>query len=220
MAAPAPLQGTSRCIGLTGGIGSGKSTVARLFETHFAIGLVDADAVSRRLTAAGGAAVPAIAARFGPAFVTADGAMDRARMRALVFADRSARQALEQLLHPLIFEAIDARVHALRAQGMRDVLLDIPLLVESPHWPARLQHIIVVDCPPAVQLARVVQRSALPAQQVQAIIASQASRTQRLRFADSVVANDAIDLATLATHVTALGQLLRLPVRAAVAPGA
>ncbi len=173
-------------IGLTGGIGSGKSFVADLFAQHGA-SLVDTDVIAHQLTAAGGRAMPAIREQFGADYLNADGSLNRAAMRARVFADDGARRQLEGILHPLIAAETDAAAAA--ADGAYVVFV-VPLLVESGRWVDRVDRVLVVDCPEALQVERVMQRSQLPAAQVEAIMASQASRQQRLAVADDVVVND------------------------------
>ncbi|MCM8594595.1 dephospho-CoA kinase [Accumulibacter sp.] len=174
-------------VGLTGGIGSGKSTVAGLFVERGAI-LVDTDAIAHQLTGPGGGAMAAIAATFGPPLVRADGALDRVAMRRLVFTDRSAKARLETVLHPLI-RARSAELCA-AATAAPYVVLAVPLLVESGGYRERADRILVVDCDEQVQLARVIARSGLSADEVRAIIASQASRAERRAAADDLVVND------------------------------
>ncbi|MES2742788.1 MAG: dephospho-CoA kinase [Pseudomonadota bacterium] len=173
-------------VGLTGGIGSGKSTVADLFAARGAA-LIDTDLIAHRLTGAGGAAMPALSAAFGPAYVRADGALDRAAMRALVFADGAAKLRLETILHPLIRAACDQE--AQRADGAY-LLFAVPLLVESGAWRERVRRVLVVDCPEALQISRVMARNSLPEAQVRAIMATQAPRAVRLAAADDVIIND------------------------------
>ncbi len=172
-------------VGLTGGIGSGKSTVADLFVARGAR-LVDTDAIAHALTAAGGAAMPALRAAFGDDIATADGALDRARMRARVFADPAERSRLEAILHPLIRAESRRQVDAGDAPY---VVLAVPLLIESGDWSQRCDRVLVVDCPPEVQRARVMARSGLAADEVDRIIAAQATRAQRLAAADDVIDN-------------------------------
>jgi dephospho-CoA kinase len=188
-------------IGLTGGIGSGKSTVARRLAALGAL-LVDTDALAHALTAPGGAALPAIAAAFGADMLTADGAMDRARMRALVFGQPAERLRLEAILHPMIAEA--TRAQASRASAGQTIVFDVPLLAESASWRARVDRIVVVDCAEATQVARVVQRSGWTAEAVERTIAQQASRAQRRAIADAVIVNDDLSLAQLDAEVDAL----------------
>ena len=188
-------------IGLTGGIGSGKSTVARRFAALGAQ-LVDTDALAHELTAPGGAAIAAIAAAFGAGLIGPDGAMDRARMRALVFARPEERRRLEAILHPMIAEATRAR--ASRAAAGQAVVFDVPLLTESGTWRARVDRVVVVDCAEATQVARVVQRSGWTAEAVERTIAQQASRAQRRAIADAVIVNEGLTLDRLEAEVGAL----------------
>jgi dephospho-CoA kinase len=187
-------------LGLTGGIGSGKSTVAHMLVERGA-GLIDADAISRACTASGGAAMAAIRTQFGADFIDGDGALQRARMRQQVFDDPQAKTRLEAIIHPLVAEQIAQQSRAFEAAGRRCIVYDIPLLVESGHWRRRLQRILVVDCSAATQSQRVQARNALSAQAVEKIMAAQASRAQRLRAADSVLFNDGITLEALALAV-------------------
>ncbi len=186
-----------RRIGLTGGIGSGKSTVAALLVGHGAA-LVDTDAIARELTAAGGAAMPELRRRFGEAIVDASGALDRDAMRELVFSQPSARHKLEAILHPLIGAETARRAASSHA---RCVVFDVPLLVESAHWRDRVDRVLVVDCSQATQIDRVLQRSGWTEEAVRRVIASQASREQRRACADAVIYNDAICAAELANEV-------------------
>ena len=181
MAGSAPLR-----IGLTGGIGSGKSTVAAALVALGAT-LVDTDAIARGLTLPGGAAIPAIAAQFGPGFIDAAGALDRARMRELAFADPAARQRLEAVLHPLI-RAETARQAAAAAGS--PIVFDVPLLVESGRWREQVDRVLVVDCSESTQIERVVARSGWTREAVQAVLAQQASRAARRACADAVIYND------------------------------
>lgn len=173
-------------IGLTGGIGSGKSFVADLFAVHGA-SIIDTDLIAHRLTAPGGRAMPAIREAFGANFVAADGALDRAAMRERVFAEPGARRQLEAILHPMIGADTEA---AAQAAGGDYLVFVVPLLVESGRWADRVDRVLVVDCPESLQVERVMQRSQLPAAQVEAIMASQASRQQRLAIADDIIVND------------------------------
>jgi dephospho-CoA kinase len=186
-------------VGLTGGIGCGKSTVADLFAERGA-SLVDTDVIAHQLTAPGGAAMPALLQEFGAAFATADGAMDRARMRDLVFTDPGARTRLEAILHPMIRAATASA--ALAATGAY-VIYVVPLLVESGTWRARVQRVLAIDCSEATQIARVMARNGLPETQVKSIMAAQVTREQRLAAADDVIDNDG-DLAALAPQVERL----------------
>jgi dephospho-CoA kinase len=187
-------------IGLTGGIGSGKSTVLRMLEAHGAAP-IDADAISRAATAAGGPAIEAIARRFGPQFITPEGALDRDKMRQHAYAHPAARRQLEEIVHPLVGQEIARQVDAALASGHRCIVFDIPLLVESGRWRGQLDRVLVIDCTPDVQLARVVARSGLSPEQVQAVIAAQAPRSLRLAAADLVICNEALTLDGLAGEV-------------------
>jgi len=163
-------------IGLTGGIGSGKSTVADAFAALGA-GVVDTDQIAHRLTAPNGAAMPAIVAEFGPTIVDTMGAMDRSAMRRIVFSDPLARRRLEAILHPMI-GAESAR--ALEAVDGPYRIVVVPLLVEGRHWRSRVDRILVVDCPKPLQIERVIQRSGLALEQIDAILDAQATREERL----------------------------------------
>jgi dephospho-CoA kinase len=188
-----------RVIGLTGGIGSGKSTVATLFAELGAT-LVDTDAIAHELTGASGTAMPAIRGAFGDEVVADDGGLDRARMRAMAFSDPRARARLEQILHPMIREEVSRRV---AAAGGPYVILVVPLLVEKSGYRDAVERIVVVDCPVELQIARVMRRSGLERPEIERIIAAQASREARLAAADDVVRNDG-DLDHLRTQVRAL----------------
>jgi dephospho-CoA kinase len=187
-------------IGLTGGIGSGKSTVAG-FLVEAGATLIDSDAIARRLTLGGGAAMPAIAAEFGPALLTADGALDRERMRELAFADATARRRLEAILHPLIGAQTEAQ--AACADGAL-IVFDVPLLVESGRWRGRVDRVLVVDCSEQTQMARVVKRSGWSPSAVEAVLRQQASRCKRRACADAVIANEGLGLDQLRAHTLAL----------------
>jgi len=187
-------------IGLTGGIGSGKSTVLQMLQALGAAA-VDADAISRATTARGGAAIAAIAQAFGPEFITADGALDRARMRERAYADPEARRLLEQIIHPLVGQESARQVDAALRAGKRCIVHDIPLLVESGRWRAQLDRVLVVDCAPEVQVERVVVRSGLQPDEVRAIIAAQAPRALRLAAADLVICNQSLTLDDLRAEV-------------------
>jgi dephospho-CoA kinase len=175
-------------IGLTGGIGSGKSTVADRLVAHGAA-LVDTDAIAHALTGPGGEAIEPIRAAFGDAVVAADGRMDRAAMRAIAFSDPGARKRLEGILHPMIRARTQSDIAAAVRDGAPYVIVAVPLLVESGDWRGRYDRVLVVDCPPEVQVERVMARSALPREQVDAILAAQATRAQRLAAADDVIDN-------------------------------
>lgn len=198
-------------VGLTGGIGSGKSTVAELFVAQGAA-LVDTDRIAHELTAADGAAMPLLRQAFGDLVVAADGALDRAAMRRLVFADASARARLEGILHPMIRELSAERCRAANAPY---VLLAVPLLVESGSYRERCQRILVVDCPESLQIERVMARSGLARAEVEAILASQATRQQRLAVADDVINNDGapaeLDRQVAVLHQQYLDRLPKVP---------
>lgn len=188
-------------IGLTGGIGSGKSSVAR-WLAEWGAAVIDTDDVAHALTAPGGAAIAGIRAHFGARAIDADGAMDRAWMRERVFAAPEARRELEAILHPLIGRETEARAAA--ATGCYRVYV-VPLLVESGRWRNRVDRICVVDCDPATQIARVVLRSGLTEDTIRRIMAAQASRDDRLAAADDVIDNGGdVTTAQLKTRVQAL----------------
>ena len=188
-------------VGLTGGIGSGKSAVADLLAKHGAA-IIDTDQIAHALTAPGGAAIAPIAEQFGNSFLTSEGALDRAAMRERVFSDAAAKRQLEAILHPLIGQ--QTRIEAEHVPGSYLVFV-VPLLVESGRWKHSVDRVLVVDCSEALQLERVMRRSQLSAEQVRAIMATQASREARLAVADDVIVNDqALD--TLEQAVVALHQ--------------
>ncbi|HET7776498.1 MAG TPA: dephospho-CoA kinase [Azospira sp.] len=191
----------SLVVGLTGGIGSGKSTVAELFVAKGAA-LVDTDAIAHELTGPGGLAMAAIAAEFGAEVVDGRGALDRAAMRRQVFADPAARRRLEGILHPLIRSESERRC---REAAAPYVILAVPLLVESGTYRERVQRVLVVDCPESVQIERVMARSQLSRSEAEAILAAQASRAERLAVADDVVDNGGAQ-AALSAQVEALHQ--------------
>jgi dephospho-CoA kinase len=196
-------------VGLTGGIGSGKSTVlAMLAELGAAV--IDADAISRGTTAAGGGAIAAVAQRFGADFITPEGALDRERMRAHVYADPQARKELEDIIHPLVGQESARQVEAALAAEARCIVFDIPLLVESGRWRQQLDRVLVVDCSPEAQVARVVQRSGLATEAVRAIMDAQATREQRLAAADIVICNEGLSMEQLAVQVKEVARGLGL----------
>lgn len=190
-------------IGLTGGIGSGKSTVAGMLADRGAA-VIDADAISRGLTAVGGQAIEPLRARFGAGVIDADGALDRPAMRRRMLDDPAAQAALEAVVHPLVRQEIERRVQAAVEAKAPCIVLDIPLLAESAAtWRGRLDHILVVDCSEATQVQRVMARSGWPEATVRAMIARQATRAQRRAIADAVVFNDGIGLEALRKTVLA-----------------
>ena len=186
-------------VGLTGGIGSGKSTIADLFARH-GVSLVDTDQIARDLTGSGGHALPAIREQLGPEFLNSDGALNRALMRRKAFRDPDARFRLEAILHPLIRDRVAARLNALDGPY---ALVVIPLLVETEGYADLLDRVLVVDCNPELQIARTMARSGLGREEVERILAVQASRQARLARADDVILNEG-DRAELAGKVRAL----------------
>jgi dephospho-CoA kinase len=194
-------------IGLTGGIGSGKSTVARML-VECGAHLVDTDAIARTLTLPGGAAIAPIASTFGASAIGADGALDRERMRAIVFADPAAKLRLEAILHPLIGEAALAQATRVREENADPcIVFDVPLLTESSHWRARAQRVLVVDCSEATQLERVAARPGWSSEAAARVIAQQAPRARRRAIADAVIHNDGLSMAALAAEVQAIHAL-------------
>lgn len=187
-------------IGLTGGIGSGKSTVSRCWLSAGAT-VIDSDAIARELTLAGGAAMPAIVAEFGPQLQAADGALDRLRMRELAFANPGARQRLEAILHPLIGQETEARA---AASSSRFIVFDVPLLVESGRWRRKLDRVMVVDCKLSTQVERVMQRSGWTREAVEAVIAQQATRATRRAAADVLIYNEGLPLEQLQQQIEGL----------------
>ena len=172
--------------------------------------IIDADAISRQTTAAGGSAIPAVRAAFGNDAIGADGAMDRDRIRALVFADPAAKKRLESIVHPLVGQEIEAQFQKTQDSGARCVVFDIPLLVESGHWKDRLDQVLVVDCAEDTQVARVMARSGMAEAAVRAIIQTQASRAQRLAVADVVISNEGLTLEQLRLEVEKVAPLFGL----------
>ena len=190
-------------LGLTGGIGSGKSTVAAMLAEAHRAAVVDADAISRSTTAANGSALPAIAAAFGQHLIGTDGALDRAAMRELVYNDPNARQRLEAIVHPLVSQETDRQAAQALQDGAPLIVFDVPLLVEGgARWRARVDRVMVVDCDAETQIERVIARNQLPRAQIESILAAQAARAQRLACADAVVFNGVgTDLARLRAQV-------------------
>jgi dephospho-CoA kinase len=197
-AEPRPLT-----IGLTGGIGSGKSTVSAML-LRLGAALIDTDAIARSLTAPGGAALPALRRDFGDAVLAADGSLDRVAMRARAFEDPALRQRLESVLHPLI--VVEAERQA-DASSSPVLLFDVPLLAESDHWRARVDRVLVIDCSARTQIERVAARPGWTRDSAAAVIAAQASRASRRAIADAVIFNDGIDLPGLQAHTEALWRL-------------
>ena len=196
-------------LGLTGGIGSGKSTVATMLVDGGAT-LIDADAISRATTAAGGAAIAQIAAQFGAQAITPEGAMNRDAMRQRVFADPRARLRLEAIIHPLVSVESARLAEQARLAGSALLVFDIPLLVESKRWRQQLGQIMVVDCDEDTQISRVVARSGWTPDTVEKIMAHQATRAQRLAAADIVIYNQDLMLGELALQVAQIARRLTL----------
>jgi dephospho-CoA kinase len=186
-------------VGLTGGIGSGKTTVAELFA-ELGAGVVDTDEFAHALTGPGDAAMGEIVRRFGPQYVTADGALDRARMRKLAFGDPRAKKDLESILHPLIRREAERRVADSTAPY---VILVVPLLFESDAYRTLVRRVLVVDSDQETRIERVRQRNNLLREEILAIMAAQVGQAERLRRADDVIRNDG-DLAALEPQVVAL----------------
>jgi dephospho-CoA kinase len=189
-------------IGLTGGIGSGKSTVGAMLASLGAV-VIDTDLIARQLTMPGGAAIEAIRAAFGAAFIDASGALDRPRMRQAAFDDPSLRTRLEAILHPLIGVEVE-REAALAAATAPVLVFDVPLLVESGRWRSRVDAVWLVDCDEAVQIERVAARPGWSEAAARAVIAQQASRAARRAAADAVIHNQGLSLVELAAEVHAL----------------
>ncbi len=203
------LSTPSFLMGLTGGIGSGKSTVAGIFR-ELGAAIVDADAVSRKTTATGGRAIAAIETLFGNDYIGADGAMDRAKMRDLVFVDPEAKKKLEAILHPLIRQEMLDEIAQARRMSLQNacktIVLDLPLLAEKTSfngWRTQLDAVWVVDCTEATQIARVMNRSGMTESQVRAVMANQATRAQRCRIADVVITNDGCTISELKAAIIA-----------------
>jgi len=188
------------CVGLTGGIGSGKSTVAMLFAEHGA-GIIDTDAIAHQLTQANSKAVAVIWAAFGDEYIADDGALNRKKMRGLIFSDAAAKQRLELILHPLILEQVKSQLQQLQAKPY--VVIVVPLLPESPAFRQLVQRVLVVDCDENTQVTRVIGRSRMDEQEVRTIVARQTPRAKRLQLADDVICNDG-SLGGLAKQVAAL----------------
>jgi dephospho-CoA kinase len=189
-------------VGLTGGIGSGKTTVANAFAAY-GVPIVDTDLIAHRVTAPGGAAIPGIRTQFGATFITAQGALDRARMRELVFSNTQAKQQLEAIVHPLIRIETEREMQATSGPY---VICVVPLLVEAGHWRERVNRVLVVDCAVQTQVERVMRRNGFTREQVQAIIARQATRQTRLAAADDIIVNEADTIEPLLPEIALLHQ--------------
>jgi dephospho-CoA kinase len=192
-------------LGLTGGIGSGKSTVARMLADRGAV-VLDADALSRETTQVGGAALPAIGREFGPDFLTPDGALDRDRMRQHVFSHPLARARLEAIIHPLVAQAMNARAQSALSAGARCLVHDVPLLVESGRWRQALDRVLVIDCSEETQRRRVKMRNGWDDATITAVLQNQSPRRLRLAAADAVIFNDSDEIDTLSFLVEALAK--------------
>ena len=203
------MQPPPQRIGLTGGIGSGKSTVARILVDCGAA-LIDADAISRQLTAPAGAAINALASQFGRQVITPEGAMDREQMRQLAFNNPAIRAQLEAIIHPLVGQESARQADAAVQAGHSCLVFDIPLLVESGRWRQQLDRVLVVDCLVPTQIARVMARNALSREMVEKIIAGQASRECRLAAADACICNEGLSLQALELEVRQLAAGLGL----------
>jgi dephospho-CoA kinase len=183
------LKGKLPLIGLTGGIGSGKTAVSTQLSALGA-GIVDTDLIAHQITAPHGKAIPRIAGEFGADFIDSSGALDRAKMRTLVFANPHSRLVLEQITHPLIREETITQARSLVKQGHPYIVFVVPLLVESSSWRGLIDHLVVVDCPKETQINRVMQRSNLSRLDVERILNAQASRQERLSYADTIIENN------------------------------
>ncbi|NBX53694.1 MAG: dephospho-CoA kinase [Betaproteobacteria bacterium] len=197
-------------IGLTGGVGSGKSTAAKVLA-QMGAAVLDADAIARSLTAVGGLAIAPLRAHFGDSVIDAQGALDRPQMRALAFTNPSAKEHLEAIVHPLVQQAMDQQAQAALDDGARVLIFDIPLLVESGRWRSQVDGVLVIDCSIETQITRVQARNAWPRDQIMAVIQSQASRAQRLAVADWVILNEDMDISTFENKVMLLGLQWGLP---------
>lgn len=196
------MPGSKFIVGLTGGIGGGKSAAAAFFA-ELGAAVVDTDVIAHELTAEGGAAMEAIRGAFGASVIAADGSLDRTSMRRLVFNDAAAKGRLESILHPLIRAASRLRCDEALAQGAPYAVLVVPLLVESGGYRERVSRVVVVDCAESSQIQRVMARSGLSREEVQRIMAAQATRTERLAAADDILNNDT-DISALRAQIADL----------------
>lgn len=193
------MQDRKFSVGLSGGIGSGKTTVANMFA-ELGASIIDTDIIAHQLSQTGGAAIPIIAEYFGAQFIDASGAMDRAKMRELVFSDAHAKRQLENILHPLIRQQCE--IEAKKADGTYPIFV-VPLLIESGDWRARVQRILIIDCDQETQIARVMQRNKFERAQVLRILATQVGRDERLAQADDII-NSMADLSHVRSEVEIL----------------
>ena len=191
-------------VGLTGGIGSGKSTVAEALRAQGAT-LIDTDAIARELTAPGGSAIEALREHFGPECIDARGALDRPWMRQRAFSEPAVRRELEALLHPLISAETERRAAA--SPHAACLVFDVPLLVESGRWRQRVDRVLVVDCSESTQIERVARRPGWTREDAQRVIATQVPRALRRAAADAVIDNDADGLEALHRQVEALWRI-------------
>ena len=182
------LKGHIPLIGLTGGIGSGKTAVSDLLA-KLGAGIVDTDLIAHQITAPHGAAIALIENQFGSDFIAADGALNRDKMRSLVFAKPEARKSLEAITHPLIRQETIRQALSLSKEGSPYLVFVVPLLIESGSWTELIDRLVLVDCPEETQIQRVMQRSNLPREEVERILAAQAGREERLKHADIVIEN-------------------------------
>jgi len=197
-------------IGLTGGIGSGKSTAAKVLA-QLGAAVIDADAWARSVTAPGGSAIAPLRAAFGAAVLDAQGGLDRQRMRELAFTDAQVKKQLEAIVHPLVKQAIDQEAQAALAAGARVLVFDIPLLVESGRWRSQVDGVLVIDCSTDTQIARVQARNGWPREQILAVIQAQATRAQRQAAADWLILNDGLGVDAFEAQVAQLGGQWGLP---------
>jgi len=197
-------------IGLTGGIGSGKSTAAKVLA-QLGAAVIDADAWARSVTAPGGSAIAPLRAAFGAAVLDAQGGLDRQRMRELAFTDAQVKKQLEAIVHPLVKQAIDQEAQSALAAGARVLVFDIPLLVESGRWRSQVDGVLVIDCSTDTQIARVQARNGWPREQILAVIQAQATRAQRQAAADWLILNDGLGVDAFEAQVAQLGGQWGLP---------
>jgi dephospho-CoA kinase len=198
------LKGRLPFVGLTGGIGSGKTVVSDQLA-QLSAGIVDTDLIAHQITAPNGVAIPLIEKQFGPEFIDPSGALDRVKMRTLVFADPEARKSLEAITHPLIREETIRQAKQLIEDKVPYLVFVVPLLIESGNWAPLLDYLVVVDCPEEIQIERVMHRSKLPRSEVERILKAQASREERIARADMVIENQG-SLENLKTEVLKLNQ--------------